>query len=447
MKAGKLRRWFDGAHTLRAASAIAGLALLAGCASNRLAEPLNYSNPAEQSVLTSPALLAAGERINQAESGEVIAAADMLPQVSLSASTTSYVSDDLFPVARADSAQLALGISLPVIKALAAARGLKAAQLTTAAELAAFQAEEADILIDITTAIADLDRARRVAELRADALGNLRNFYFDQQRLLQSGTISQTDLQQIQARIAQAEATVLLANADKSAAEAKLASLGLSPDSHIQLVDASARLPQTEAELLAIARTVNPKIREATLRQQSAEQGIAVTAAALGPDLSVSLNLGTNRTDYVGGAAVTNQNVNLGLGLNVPLFDGGSRISQLKQEQSHVRELDFESHALQQRIDAETRAQWYKFVAARAALELNQKRADIARSALAGIAEARRIGAKSVQEELAAMDDVTEARIAYANTKFDIATSGHQLLAFTGRIAEAYGLIDPVNPR
>ncbi|MCB1516689.1 MAG: TolC family protein [Hyphomicrobiaceae bacterium] len=428
------------AGAMRTAVAAAVLVALAGCASNRTAPPLSYGNPAQQSVISNPALLAAGERINQAQSGEVIAAADMLPDVSLSANATAYVTDDLTPVARTDSAELALGISLPVIRSLAAVRGLKAAQLNTAAEKAAFEAEKADLILEIVTAIAELDRARRVAELRSEAFSNLRSFYTDQRRLLQTGTISATDLQQIQARIAQAEATLLRANADRSAAEAKLASLGLSPSQQFQLVDAASHLPSNEAETLALAKASNPKIREAGLRHQSAEQNIAVTAASLGPDLNVSLNMGTNRTDYLGGAAVTNQNVNLGFGLNVPLFDGGSRVSQLKQEQSHVRELDYESHALSQSVDADTRANWYKFQAARGALELAQRRADIARAALSGISEARRIGAKSIQEELAAMDDVTEARVAYANTKYDIVTTGHKLLALTGRISDAYGL-------
>lgn len=386
--------------------------------------------------------MAAEERVSQAQNAENIAVLNMLPDATVTGGITTYTYDTLEPDNRTGASDLALSIDLNIIQALSSGRGYASALLTTRAEKAALSAQHATLMVEITTAIGDLDRAKRVLMLREEAHKNLQQYLVNQRRLLEVGSISETDLQQVRGRIVQAKSNLLNAEADKRAAEAKLMSLSISPNHSIELVRADDFLPAEESEIIAAALDNNPQLLESQLRHESANQNIAVTAASLAPDLTLSFNLSSSNTDYATQDSVETQAANVRLGLSVPITEGVRNLSQFKIEQSRVRELEYATQSMSRTMESDARGFWYKYMAAKSALTYTQQRTDLARSALAGVSEARRIGSKSVQDELSAMDEVTEARIAYATAKFQSIVNGHQLLAMTGNINIAYGLDD-----
>lgn len=420
---------------------------LSACAANRTIAPNGPIHTPTDSVLANPSLLAAQERVSQAQNAENIAVLNMLPDATVTGGITGYTYDSLEPDNRTAASDLSLSIDLNIIRTLASARGYSSALLTTQAEKAALSAQQATLLVEIATAIGDLERTKRILMLRKNALGNLQRYLSNQRRLLETGTISNTDLQQVRGRIAQAESNLLTANADNRAAEAKLMSLSISPNHSIELANAQSYLPSDESEIVVAALAGNPRFLEAQLRHQSADENIAVTAASLAPDLTLSFSLSSTNTDYATQDSASTENANVRLGLSVPLTEGVRNISQFKIEQSRVRELDYATQSLLRSIEADARGFWYKFMAAKSALTFAQQRTDLARAALVGVSEARRIGAKSVQEELSAMDEVTEARISYASAKFQSVVNGHQLLALTGNISSAYSLDSTVSVR
>lgn len=415
------------------------VSLLSACASSRIPDP-TYSGALGYTASSNPELLAAHERHYQAEQQTVIAASDMMPQVSLNASVSSYLYDDLAPTSRSGSHDYGIGITWPIIRSVAAIKGVQAAQFNERAADAAVRLQENTLLVDIVTAIADHQRATRIAALREQKLARLQSYLRDQQQRLSAGEISETDLLQIRGRIETAKATSAQANALLAEAIARLTALGLGANHGIELANPHAHLPNSEDDAVTIAMANNPVITESTFRLSAAEHNTALAASELAPDLSLSVNLGQDGSYYSDSSSTITNSGSIRLGLSVPLFDGGKRIAELKVQESKVREMQYQTRGVTTMLEADVRGQWARYQAALAARRHAQSRESIAQQTLGGIQEALKIGARTVADELAAMDELTEARIVSTNAYFDSLVVGHQLIASLNRIANAYKL-------
>lgn len=413
--------------------------LLSGCASNRPAKT-SYTGSVGAIASASPQIKAAQERHYQAQQQQNISTAAMLPEVALTASLTKHAYDDLTPTSRSGSKKFGVGLNWQLLRSVAAIKGVRAAYSNVKAADAAIRAQENDLLVEVVSTIAAYHRAAMVAALRTQRYQSLSRYLSDQKKRLSIGEVSNTDLQQIRTRIAAAQGARAQADAEKSGALALLASFGLTAERQIILAAPQAHLPTSEDKVVALARRHNPAEKESQFRIDAAEHNVDQVAMGLLPELRLGVNADRNVTDYSDSSAVTTNNVALRLDLSVPLFDGGRRRAELLAQQSKVRELRYEAQGSSTGLEVTVRRVWYRYNAALSSYKYAQSRHASAKKALLGIREARKVGARSVSDELSAMEELTEAQVSLANAEHDILVFGHQIMGHIDQVANAYKL-------
>ena len=419
------------------------LLALSACASRPHTTGQQAGSSFTQNAKYHPSVLAAKERSEQAKSAETAARADLLPQVSLNASASAYSYDNSPTTPRVGTANVGVNISVPISKAFAGIAGVEVASSSRKASIEALRASNSDVLVRIATAVANVDRAQDTVAARGAHLSELGKFLKEQNRRHTAGFASKTDLAQVKGRIAASSAEYSRALANKSDAVSRLASLlGHAPSSDLKLIDPRKYLPRSENEAVRYALKDNPSIRELEWRRQVASKQVNVSAMNIGPEVNLTANFNGDENYYSDDSLVSSNDAHIRLGLSVPLFDGGKRISNVKSKLSALRESQYEGEAGRRNIEAETRSNWYQLEAATSALSFANDRLDAAKRAFAGVREARRIGAKTTQDELNAHSELTQALLAQSQAKYDIMVFGHQLLSNMGRVGWAYNLAE-----
>lgn len=423
----------------RVMTAIVVLCTISGCATRPIDRTSTSSISA--SAATNPSVLAAAERRNQAQSAETIARADLMPEVSLNASATAYTHDNSTTTPRQLTSSIGVSVDLPISKAIAAVAGVQVAASNTKAAGEALRASKNDLLVRIARAIAGLERANNVQAARGEHLNQLNAFYKEQRARLRAGDVSKTDLEQIKGRIAFSSSEYSRAKADAMEANARLRSFtGGSPTENLILIDPQRHVPGTEIAAVKIARAENPAIREGNWRRESASQDVNVAAVGVGPEASFSVNLTGTNDLYMDDSSITSDNANVRFSLSVPIFDGGKRLANVDTKLSKFRETHYDALASTREVEANTRAFWYQAKSAMKSLKFAKQRRVAAERALRGVKEARRVGARTTQDELQAHQELTEARIFEGQAEYDTLVFGHELLAQMGRLGRAYNL-------
>lgn len=417
--------------------------LIAGCAVRPKTATPGPDSSALDVTSYHPSVLAAEERRVQARAAQTIAQAELMPEVTLNASTTAYLTDNTANASRANSSSIGVGVSLPISKAIAAIAGVRVAASNSRAEDEALRASTNALLVQIAQAVAGLERADVTLQARHEQLGQLNVFLSEQNGRLRAGDISRTDLEQIKGRIALSSSQYASARADATEARARLAALiGGAVPQGLQIIDPSRYFPKTEGEAVQIALRENPNVRETDFRRNAASENVSVATVGLGPEASLSFNVAaTDETDISGLNSATD-NTNVRFNLSVPIFDGGRRIANVQTKVSEMRETHFNALSARQTIEADTRAYWGRAHAAVRSLEFAKARRIAAQRALNGIKEARRVGARRTQDVLSAHQELTEARIFESQANYDILVYGHELLARMGRLGRVYNLTE-----
>lgn len=413
--------------------------VLTGCSAHKYGSDY-YAGQYGEIASGYSAVKVAQERTIQAEAQNVIAMSALAPEIALNASATSYIADDMTPQARTSAYDYGIGLTWPLLKSAAAIKGIQASQENVRAAKAALSAQENTLLSEIATSYGDHMRAKNVAALRQQQLSRLHQYLADQKRRKQAGNASGIDITQIEGRIARAKSQLANAQADLWSAQAKIKALGLDPQAQITLAHAPSYVPASEEDAVAAAKAANPNLRQSQHSLKSAQHEAWAGASELGPDLTFSLNSGQTGTIYADSSQQINNSTSLKLGLSVPLFDGGKRLAELSVKQSQVRELEFETAGTARDIEVQVRTLFHRYEATKRANGFAKQRIHAAKRTLDGTRQALKIGARTVNDELAAMDELTEAQVAFATSEFDLVNQGHQLMAALGNIAEAYNL-------
>lgn len=415
--------------------------LLSSCASHTT-RPVSTSGAVSQYAATHPNVLAAGERVVQAQAGQTIAQADLLPQVNLTASHTTYMEDATGSTARTGEQNLGLSASWSLSDAFAGVSGVKAAKFATLAAREAVRGSTDQTIVELVRTKSAIISATEISKIRVEHKSELNSYLSQQKRRYQTGEISATELQTIRGRIKFVDSELVRLRSEIAANSAKLKALaGNIPLDNIVVADLARFVPKSEVRAREVALSRNPGLREAELRQNAASENYAKATRDLAPDLSVSFNTSQTGTQYVGNTATTGNGSNVRLDLTVPLFDGGRRLANVNLERSKFREQTYTAQAQKLSTTSDASGQWRGVMAAREMRNLADGRVEINRKALSGTLAGARIGARTVNQVLQAFESLVDARIASVDAQSQVILRTHELLETLGFLSEAYSSI------
>jgi outer membrane protein len=259
---------------------------------------------------------------------------------------------------------------------------------------------------------------------------------------LDAGAATKTDLQEVEVRIAGAQA-------DLAQAESQLAQsrdnfervIGRRPET-LEQSPPMPHLPGTQEQALALALKLSPRIQGAQANDKAAQYGIDNAVGATLPHASIQADMTYAKDSLqspfgIGGNGLPANRATsfdvLGQ-ISIPLYQGGSeyaRINEAKEQRSQTRVsvADADQATRQQVKDT-----WATFHAAQSGVVYNQNRVTASEQALDGVIQQQHQGERSILDILNAEQERLAAELAFAGSHHDMIVSGYQLLAASGEL-------------
>jgi len=306
------------------------------------------------------------------------------------------------------------------------------------------QYTELSVLASAASAYMDVLRDSAILALRKSNTRVLEQQLADTKLRLKDGEVTRTDLAQAEAALSQGQVDLTGAQTNLKGSVAIYEQvIGVAPKSLTPAKPPVALLPHNIDEAFRISDAEHPLNLAAKHNVDAAEHTIKIEEGQLLPTLNVTASTSPNY-NYQSIEKEKYYNTAITAQLNVPLYDGGSTYSLIRQAKNKLEQA--QALADQQRAQvrssvAASFAAWdnsHKMIAD-AGKEVRQNEA-----ALAGVREEARLGQRTTFDVLYAQQSLLNARILYVTAQHDQIIASFSLLAASGRLsAEALGLNAP----
>jgi outer membrane protein len=338
-----------------------------------------------------------------------------------------------------------LNLSVPIYSGGAVRNGVRGAEARVEAGRAELRGTESSIFSQTVASYMDVLRGQAIVGLQAnqvDVLGV--NLQATSDRF-EIGDLTRTDVAQSQARLALAQSDLRTAQANLIAARETYAQLtGMAADD-LQPPPPLPGFPASVEDAEDIALAQNPDIIAAKDRARAS--GFDVDVAGAGRLPRISVITGTTYNNYLGSLdsggleqlPQTSTGVQVGVQLNLPLFQGGLPAAQRRQAQAREAAALEQVIAAERAVIAQVRAAWSSWQAATAVIQSAQTAVDAAALSLEGVRAENSIGNRTILDALNAEQELLNARVQLVTARRNAYVAGFSLLAAMGR-AEARDL-------
>ncbi len=419
---------------------LAGLCLAAPA----LADRFKLSDALALTYTTNPELESQRAKVRQADNVVAEARGGWRPQVSASA---SYGLEKAEGVDQSPNPPFPQNLSLTPLDGRASvsqplftggqayAEVQRSIALVRAARADLLNAEQ-QILFAATSAYMDVVRDAITLRLHQDDVSVLVRQRDATKTQLDAGSATKTDLQEVEVRLAGA-------NADLATAESQLPQ---SRDNFERIIGRPAEtleempplpwLPGTQEQALALALRLAPRIQSAQANDKAAQYGIDDQEGAMLPHASIVAqydytqnSLSSPLGPFTKGSALSV----LGQ-ISVPIYQGGvdtARVREAKEAKSQTRLGIYDADQATRQLAKDA---WAAFHAALTGVSYNQNRVTASLQALDGVIQQQHQGERSILDILNAEQEKLAAQVALTTSRHDMVVTSYQLLAAVGEL-------------
>jgi len=295
---------------------------------------------------------------------------------------------------------------------------------------------EQQILLAATTSYMDVVRDVLLLRVHQDDVSILVRQREATKTQLDAGAATKTDLQEVEVRLAGAQADLAAAQAQLTQSRDNFERIVGRPPETLEDSPPLPRLPGTQEQAMALALRLAPRIQGAQANDKAAQYGIDNAEGALLPHASIVAQYDYTRNSLASALGAGSQGSALSvLGqISVPLYQGGAdtaRIRQAKEAKSQSRLSIFDADIATRQV---TKDAWGTFHAALTAVGFNERRVTASLQALDGVIQQQHQGERSILDILNAEQEKLAAQVALNASRHDMVVTAYQLLAATGQL-------------
>jgi outer membrane protein len=417
---------------------VAGLGIVPEAASQSLIESLSAT------YNSNPDLLAARALLRQTDESLAQAVANWRPRVSLSVEYNKIESDSI-PVRLPNTYFLLNGrttlltATQPIFRGGKTVADTKSAQANSQSQRALLADTEQTVLLAAVTAYADLVQNAGIVDVRKNNVRVLVQQLDATRERFRVGELTITDVSQAEARLEQAKADLVLAEAQVRIAEATYVhAVGQRPGKlgEIPLIGA---LPASEEESVSLAMDFGPRSVSAQHRITAASYGVNSAVAALLPQVNV-VGFVQQQSDV---QFPTDQFYQYGVRLQatVPIYQNGSEWSVVRQAKELVGQRRGElDGARRQAAETVIRA-WRNLDAARSRVTSFTAQVKANGVALNGVRQEALVGSRTTLDVLNAEQELLNSQVNLITARHDVQVAYYGVLSGIGRLtARTLGL-------
>ncbi len=318
----------------------------------------------------------------------------------------------------------------PLFRGGQTAAATRGAENTVRAERARLDFVEQTVLLNATTAYADVYRDQAVLELTIRNEQRLARQLEATRDRFHVGEVTRTDVSQAEARLARGTSDRIGAEGDLAASRAVFRNvIGIAP-AVLPRPPLPRALPASLAEADSIAIGNNPDVTTAEFQERSALDSVDQVRGELLPTLSL---IGRVRRDQdVSRRDSRFDSAEALVSLNVPLYEAGTVYSRLRERRQLVTEqrrlLD---QSQRDAVENATRS-WNALETAGAEIGSFTKQVEANQIALEGVEKEAEVGARTVLDILDAQQELLNSQVSLVRAERDQVVAAFQLKAALG---------------
>ena len=272
------------------------------------------------------------------------------------------------------------------------------------------------------------------------------NFQQQQQKLqsgLANGQNTRTELDEAKANYTLAQAKEIESGNQLLLAEENFRRLsGISPDT-VEPVNFQClkKTPYTSlVDAINASQQRNTGVKIAMLQNDQADADVLAAQGAHMPVVSLYARYGKNWSrnddddnvlyDAIFGTTSKSNNLQYGVNVSIPLFAGGSQMSQSVEAAYRHRAAKFSITEAQRKAATDTRSAWLSLTSGKALIQAQKNAVDSAHEKVVSVQYGRDMGFRTVNDELdaqqkyySALKDQAEVRLNYLNALINLAQS------------------------
>ncbi len=301
--------------------------------------------------------------------------------------------------------------------------GLRQAQIRQAEAQAqaaadAFAATVADIALQTVQAYMNVLTGGRLAALREQALTQARTQLAAAEANFRAGRVARADVVRAESSVATAEFDLVDARGQVDNRRAALRTvMGLEPGAPVDVAvppdPPAPEVSETEARQRALQR---PEVRRAEADVRAGEAGLAAAMIQGGVTATVD---GRYVLVSTGSTASTPGSWSLGIGVSIPLFDGGRRAAAVEQARANLDAARARLESTRFQIQQDAVLARIQALSAMAKVEAARRAAAAAREAFNAAQGRYAAGVGTIVEVTTAQTELTAAEVALAQAAAD----------------------------
>ena len=393
---------------------------------------------------SNPDLLAQRAVLRQTDETLAAAVANWRPKISLSVEYNKIEADSL-PVRLANSYYILngrttlLSATQPLFRGGKTVADTKAAQANIQAQRAALANTEQTVLLQTVTTYADLVRDLGIVDARRNNVRVLVQQLDATRERFRVGELTITDVSQAEARLEQAKADLVLAEAQVRIDQAAYSHVTGQKAAKLGDLPLIGAIPSTEEESVALAMDAGPLAVSAQNRITAASYGVNSAIASLLPQVNL-----VGYIQYQQDVQVpTDQYYQYGVRLQatVPIYQNGSEWSAIRQAKELVGQRRNELDSARRTAAENVIRAWRNLDSARSrvvSFEAQVKANDVA---LNGVRQEALVGSRTTLDVLNAEQELLNSQVNLISARHDVQVNYYGVLAGIGRLtARSLGL-------
>jgi outer membrane protein len=370
------------------------------------------------------------EALPQAESGwrpVVAAGADV---------TSSHVETNPGSSMSGTSKEASLSLVQPLYRGGQTIANTNKAKNSIRAQLAAVDATEQGILLQVATSYMNLLRDEALVRLSENNRKVIAKQSEATNERFKVGELTRTDVSQAEARLAGAEAEVTVAKANLSTSRAIFEQMtGYRPEGDLSFPVVALDMPVSLDDAVALAEKWNPSVRAALHAHNAAQDDISSKFGQLLPEISVQGGVAKSY-DPISGLYDDQDSASVAVVATVPLYEAGAVRSQIRgakhvasQRQAQIAEA---TRAAREQVISS----WESLKAAEAEIKSREAQVEAAEVARFGVKEEANLGARTILDTLDADQEVRDAQAS-------LITARRNEVVARFALASALGILTP----
>jgi outer membrane protein len=393
---------------------------------------------------TNPDLLAQRAVLRQTDEGLTQALSNWRPKVTL---TTEFnkIEADSIPIARSNSYYALngrvtlLSVTQPIFRGGKTVADTKTAQANIQAQRSALANTEQTVLQQAVTAYANLVQDLGIVDVRRNNVRVLVQQLEATRERFRVGELTITDVSQAEARLEQAKADLVLAEAQVRIDEAAYVHIiGARPGKMGELPLVGA-LPASEEEAVALAMNGSPLPVSAQFRITAAQYGVNSAVATLLPQVNL---VGYVQQQFDLSVPTDNYNqYGVRLQATVPIYQNGTEWSQIRQAKELVGQRRNELDSARRTAAENVIRSWRNLDSARSRVNSFTAAVKANDVALNGVRQEALVGSRTTLDVLNAEQELLNSQVNLIVARHDVQVAFYGVLSGIGRLtARTLGL-------